>query len=296
MDNHSGVPSDDLTGDAGNMTEEDLAAALGEELPKEEAPEPTAEALEPEAPQFVHEPTGKQFDSEMELLRYESGWKDNKYGNELKEVKAKLEAYEKLLEGAGNEPAQQQQVDPAKQEQILLERALQGTGVNLEEVDPGAYKTIFKMMENMLGMYDTGVASKRYQELQGTVEKITTRAQEAEALNNAGVSIDQVQEVLEKYPQLKALPPTDRVAVIADLTKAQEAKQAAPETGNALRQALQPKSADHVEGSVGTQKVDEGEEGTMREMEAQLTGDDRDFLRQLGAATAAAGPTPWEHD
>jgi hypothetical protein len=285
----------DLSGEAGNMTEAELAAALGEEVPVEEAPapEPAAEAPADEA--WVHEPTGKSFDSEIELLRYESGWKDNKYGNELKETRAKLEAFEKLLDGAGAEPAQAQ-VDPEKQEELLLKRVLDGTGVNLDEVDAGAYKTIFKMIENALGLYDTSVVGKRFDELKGSVEKITTRAQEAEAYNKAGIQTDAVMEVLEKRPYLKQLAPGDRAAVIADLVKAQEAPKAEGESPNALRQALQPDKAGHVEGSAGTQHLDGGEELAERELASKLDGNDRDFLRALGAETAKAGAMPWLAD
>ena len=295
MNNPNGVPSPDLEGEAGNMTEAELAAALGEELPEQPEPEPEA-APEPEpaaeAPVWKHEPSGKEFESELDMLRYESGWKDNKYGNELKEVKAKIEAYEKLMESAGEGPPKQ--IDPEAQEKALLKHALQGTGVDIDEVDAGAYKTILKMIENTLGLYDSTRVETRFKELQGTVEQITTRAQEAQALNQYGITADQVKDVLEKHPQLKALDRADRVAVIADLMKAGEAKKAAPETANPLRQALKPDASSHVEGSAGTAAIESGEASEYAEMAAKLDGNDRDLLRALGAATAAAGPEPWD--
>lgn len=283
----------DLAGEAGNMSEAELAAALGEELPAEEpAPEPAAEAPEPEQPQWVHEPTGKSFESELDLLRYESGYKDNKYGSENKELRAKLEAFEKMIEGVGQQP--EQPVDPKKQEEMIFKAVMEQAGVDLENVEPGAYRQIFKIVEAALGMYDQGVVNKRFADLQGTVEKITTRAQQAEALNAAGITLEQVKDVLEQRPYLKKLDIGEQTAVIADLVKREPPKQGTGESPNALRQALQqPSAAGHVEGSVGTGRLDEGDEGSDRELADKLTGNDRDFLRALGAATAKAGQMPW---
>jgi hypothetical protein len=276
--------------DAEAMSVEELAKALGEEVPQEEStpePEPVVETSEPEPEKFVYDFDGvrREFDSREELLSYESGRKSNEIG----ELRAKLEAFEKLMESSGQEPPKQ--LSAEEQDKRLLAHALQGTGVDINEVDAGAYKTILKMIENTLGLYDSTKVEKRFQEIQGTVEKITTQAEEARALNQYGITKDQVKDVLEKHPQLKALNRADRVAVIADLTKAGEAKKAAPETANPLRQALKPDASSHVEGSA-TNNDPVTEEQAIMKKASELS--DRDLLKWLGEETAK-GPKPWDN-
>lgn len=224
-----------------------------EELVAPKAPKAEAPA---EEEKFVYDYDGvhKEFNTREELLAYESGRKSNEIG----ELRARLEAYEKLVEGAKDAPPQQ--MDPSKQEEMIFQAAMKQAGVDLDQVDPGAYKTIWKIFEAGLGMYDQGVVNKRFSDLQGTVEKITTRAQEAEALNAAGITAQQVKQALEKHPSLKALAPGERVAVIADLVQREAPQKGTGESPNALRQALQkPSASGHVEGSVGSAPPDDYE-------------------------------------
>lgn len=248
-----------------------------------------AEAVEPapEVEKFVydHNDVRKEFDTREELLGYESGQKSNEIGDlrqKLAELKAKSDAYEAMAPGKESAP----QVTAEEQQKRLMSAMMDGTGIDLSKVDdPASFQLIAKMIENSLNLYHDSVATPELGKVRTRVDEITTRTQEAEALHAAGIQVTDVQKILEKHPGLTALPPKDRVAVIASLVSGQ-----GKEPTNDLRNALQPSVADHVEGSAVNESTLSGEQALMKKASEMS---DKDLLTYLGNQTAK-GSMPWE--
>ena len=251
MSDAQGLPLTDLVEGAefkpevsGDVAE--LEALLSGVEPVAATPEatPETETPAPAEPEWRHGPTGKVFDSELELLRYESGAKSNEIG----ELRAAVEMVDKLAaqapeQGAGPPPSQEQM------EKNLLKLAF--PNVPDEQLSDPAYKQIAKGMENLIGAYD-GIVEKRLAGMQSAMDAMQSATAERTAISDSGMDRQTIKDTLEKHPGLKALPIKDQVAVIRAIAE----KGAGDEPANPLRSALQPDAAGHVEGSVGSPPPD----------------------------------------
>jgi len=242
-----------------------------EAMESEEDPGPETSVTEHESakPEWIHEPSGKEFETELDLLRYESGWKSNKMG----ELRAQVEMIDKLAaQGKGESQNQPNQLTQEQMERNLVNLALQGTGIKADEADP-AYATIARMTENLIGAYD-GIMEKKLAALQTKLDNFEAQTNESNAIAGAGIDRKTIENILEKHPGLKAMPINDRVAVIAAL-----AKGAGEQPTNALRDKLRPDPASHVEGSVGSASPEEYEGNINKTFFAMS---DKDQLKALG--------------
>lgn len=216
-----------------------LGVDAGDIMGKEPAPEPVQES----EPEFIHEPSGKSFKSAEELYRYESGWKDSKYGEEIAKLRDRLEALtsEKRGEESNTPQPAQNDIDVMRQiwqdadEEVLNHEYAKFVYKGLKALDNGVTQQMHKIME-------------RIAEIDGRFEEANVRSQ-------AGIDAKIEHELLSKHPSLKALPIKDRVAVIAELAKAAGAGESqAPKPKRPIPQAT---PEDHVESSARNLPVSE---------------------------------------
>lgn len=220
----------DLLARMGIEVEAELETADSEAGEGDEAQEPETEA----APQkFVHEMTGKEFDSELELLRYDSGYNNSKHGERIKALEAQLEETRaKLDKGDGDKGAQSDREVMQKLWKDYSEDVL----------NEGAAKFVWdgiKGYDQMLSGVVNGL-TERIAALEGQIR-------EERELSTAGVERSEMQKLLEKHPGLKALSPEERVAVMQDM-KAGKGKAETP-TPTPAPSVPKATAEDHVEGS-----------------------------------------------
>lgn len=217
---------------------------------------------------WVHEPTGREFDSELDMLRFETGWKSNQIG----ELRAANEVYEKT--SAQEESSETPQISPSELDKQLVAIALQNTGIDPDDAGE-QFKLVAKMSDNILNAYHVGMRQE-LEKLGQRIEQMQTASEESQRIADVGLTREAVQDVLKKHPGLAALPPEQRVAVVADLARMQ---QKGEEPKSTLHQRLQPDAASHVEGSVSSTPPDEG-----RDPFAKFWGlTEKDKLRALGS-------------
>ena len=231
---------------------EQLAAAFGLEDVKEDtsdldkfyaeagkpAEEPEAKVEDPVEPvaaqSWVHEPTGREFDNELDYLKYNSGWTADKLGTENKELRERIEA-----EKAERAP---QSKTPDRKE--LMEHLW--PDLDPELYDDNVMKLMYQGLDKAAGMISTQARSEldavkaELQALRSGVENERVRAQ-------FGVEPSQEQKLLEKHPSLKAMAPQDRMAVMRDLLSSQQPERATTRLADKIP-AQRPE--DHVESSV----------------------------------------------
>ena len=268
----------EISGDVAEL--HDLLA--GKKPVKEPVAEPETEP-EPVAEQeWIHEPTGKAFKTEGELAIHESGYKSNQIG----ELRAQLKAAEEIAVAKGEQPkAEPPTLTQEQMEKNLLTLALRDTGVKVDDAD-SSYGLVAKIAENLIGAYD-GVVGEKFNEMKARLDAFESASTEQTALQASGLDMAKIQSTLEKHPYLKLLKPKERLAVIADLASKGSGEK--PPT-NALRDALQPNVADHVEGSANIESV-ESQESAIMKRAADMS--DEDLLRFLGEETAKGG-MPWD--
>ena len=224
--------------DGPNELEEFYAEAEKEIRKEHPEPEPAQATEQKEEKQvWVHEPTGREFESREDYLEYNSGWTADKLGNENKELRERLERLEK---GESRGESQQQPIEP---KQVMKE-----IWPNLDEdmYDDPAVKMMYQGLEKAAGLMQQQFDSKLnelkqgYEGLQSKLEAERVRAQ-------FGVAPDVEQKLLEKHPGLKALPPQDRLAVMKDLVASNgQAERPSPKLADKVPSV---KAEDHVEGS-----------------------------------------------
>ena len=288
MGHEQGVPLPDLVdGESpkfevtGNPSE--LMKLLEDGPVKPKAVEVTEPAAEPE---WIHEPSGKGFETELDMLRYESGWKSNKMG----ELRAQVEMIDKLAARGEQPKAESPTLTQEQMEKNLLKLAF--PNIPDEQLEDPAYKQIARGMENLIGAYD-GIVGEKFNALQSKLDKFEARNTEQTALQASGLDMAQIKNTLEKHPHIGDIKDVNaRLAVIVALNNGvgEQLKT------NPLRNALQPNPADHVEGSSSTGQLNHSEADLDSAIAEKLNGNDRDFLRALGDATRAAGDMPWLHD
>jgi hypothetical protein len=221
----------DAANDVGEL-DEFFKDAMGSE------PE-TAEPVAEKAPaKFVHEPTGREFDSEVDFLRYDAGWKNDQWGRKFKELEERF--------SSAPEPKA-----PASEQKSLTKRELID---KLFANQPEEYRSnpvaefVLEGIDNALAIYG-GQQQQVIQGLQETVAKLEGRLQESSLRAQYGVDQSVEQKLVEKHSWLKGISdPAARMAAMKDLI----GKQAAPETVSPKLMDRVPRRAaeDHVEGSV----------------------------------------------
>ena len=207
---------------------------MQEETPVEQAGVAQADGDEVSNESFVHEPTGKVFKSEIELLKYNNGYDVQRLGEANKELRESLAELRGRVEQAatsGNQqpPNLKRQVWPKASDDVLN--------------DPAA-DFILEGLEGAAGMILQQTRADN-QKLTEQVEALQRQFEETTARSNSGIDSVAEQRVLEKHPGLKALPVADRMAMIKDLLGASASK-----TGSGkLLEKISAHPADHVEGS-----------------------------------------------
>lgn len=230
-------------GDIGNVAKS-LGVSVDEITDEEMTGEPaqSAEPVIEEEAQWVHEPTGKTFDSEQALLKYESGWKDTRYGEEIAKLREKMEE----LQAGRKEVAEQ----PVAQDIDIMKRIWEGMPDDVLEQEYA--KFVFKGLKAL----DQGVTNQMQRVMQ-EIASLKQGMEEASARNSVGIDAAVEQEILGKHPGLKALPFKERMAVISEMAGAKKPGESPKPKAPAVPR---PTAADHVEGSVQSTPMTEGDQ------------------------------------
>ncbi len=222
---------------------EAILEALGAEMPAGDG-----EKVEEEKPKFVHEPTGKEFDNEVEFLKYDAGWKNNEWGKRVSELEQKLEQIAKT-------PKKEEEA-PAPKSKKEIKKMLWPDRPD-ETLDDPFTDFLLEGLDSALTLNNQQLVGQISQ-LQETVAALQSRLEETSARTELGVDGSVEQKILEKHPYLKALSPRERVAVIADMAKA-EGKAETPKPKS--KQVPQQRAEDHVEGSALSAPAEEADAG-----------------------------------
>ena len=254
---------------AGTMTEQHEQApdpVLAEWTAQAEpAPEQQPEV---KSEQWVHEPTGKAFDNELDMLRYESGWKSQQHGEELKKLREQVE-------GLGKQPEQkpEQQAQPSKDD---LKKMFFPNLSESDRDDP--------LVDIMLeGVLNAGEAQYRvYQqslgELKGELAALKQSMESSSLRTKSGIDETKEAEMLKQYPELADLPLAGRISVLKRLNgELESAAQAAPKP---------PRAGEYVEGS-SARSEQPTEDSFARKFDK--LGNEKDELKVLGSMWAKSG-------
>lgn len=209
----------------------DLSDFFGEAA---KAPE---SAVVPEPQKFVHEPTGKEFDSEVEFLRYDAGWKNDQWGRKFKELE------ERIGQKAETPKAEAEVKQLTKRD--LIEKLWPNQPQ--EYKDNPVAEFMLEGIDNALAIYG-GQQQQVIKALQETVSRLEGQLQETSLRSQYGVDPQVEQKLTEKHTWLKGISdPAARMAAMKDLIGSQKA----PETVSPkLADRVPRRSAeDHVEGS-----------------------------------------------
>lgn len=242
-----GLADEEDLGDAGEffelVREREAETRKADDQPKEQVEEEEAER-----PTWVHEPTGREFDNELDYLRYNSGWTADRLGTENKELRERLEKLESQRNGGQQNQGGQQTPD---RKQIMKQI---WPDLDEETLNDPAMRTIYQGLERTAEIIQQS-ALQREESLKGEIAALKSQLEEQGVRSQYGVSPDIEQKILEKHPYLKSLGPKERLAVIADLHPAKKApEQGSPKLADKIPQR---KAVDHVEGSV-SEGVPEG--------------------------------------
>lgn len=245
----------------------DLSSFFDEAAKTPEAPETVTEVKK-----FVHEPTGKEFDSEVDFLRYDAGWKNDQWGRRFKELEEKIAERQEA-------PKPQGEVKQLTKKD-LIERLWPNQPQ--EYRDNPVAEFMLEGIDNALAMY-SGQQQQVIQSLQETVKRLEGQLQETSLRSQYGVDPAVEQKLTEKHAWLKGISdPAARMAAMKDLIGSQKA----PETVSPkLADKIPRRSAeDHVEGSAASSPPD------ALDLESKFDKlDDRKKLSLLGQMLAKDG-------
>lgn len=267
----------DDSGDVDPGTDVDLGQFFKEAAP--EQPETVAE----EAPaKFVHEPTGKEFDSEVEFLRYDAGWKNDQWGRKFKELE------ERIGQKAETPKAEAEVKQLTKRD--LIEKLWPNQPQ--EYKDNPVAEFMLEGIDNALAIYG-GQQQQVIKALQETVSRLEGQLQETSLRSQFGIDPTIEQKLTEKHSWLKGISdPAARMAAMKDLV----GKQGAPETVSPklADKIPQRKAADHVEGSAVSSPPDQDADFTSKfdkADEGQQLGILKSLIRKTGEF---GGWTPYD--
>lgn len=233
------------------------------EEPKPEAAETPVEG----APRFVHEPTGREFDNELDYLKYNSGWTADKLGTENKELRERLERLE-----TGSQ--QKQEAPVAGREEIMKQI---WPDLDEETLKDPALRTIYQGLERTAEIMQSA-ALQREEALKGEIMSLRSQVEGDRVRAQFGVDNEVEQRILEKHPGLKAMPDKERLAVIAEMSRATRAAETS--SPKLMDKIPQRKAEDHVEGSVSKSVPDSDNEGALEDKLFAM--DDKDRLSVFG--------------
>jgi hypothetical protein len=225
-------------GDSPNAEADDFFA----EVERSRQPQEEPEAVEEEPQKWVHEPTGKEFDSEVEYLRHDSGFNNDKWGKrfqELEERIAKATSRENSAEKPNNE------ANPLTKEE--LKKKLWPNQKDEYREDPVA-DFVLEGLDNALSIA-LGPLQQQLQKSQETVQRLESQLQETGLRSEYGVDAKTEQKLIEKHEWLASIPDAkSRMAAMKHLLAQTETG----ETPKKLADKLPQRSAaDHVENSAG---------------------------------------------
>ena len=202
------------------------AAGIGEQV---------ATPAVPSATPHVHEPTGKQFETEIDLLKYDSGYNNQKFGQANAELREQLANVKGQLEaGAPNNTAPtaeslKQQLWPTKSAEALA--------------DPAA-DFVLEGMNSMAAMMQAQFKAQ-IDAVQAENAGLKETLARTDARNQHGVKRDVESKILQEHPSLAQLPPNEAMAVIRALAD----KQGGDANPSSLAAKLTANAAEHVEGT-----------------------------------------------
>lgn len=278
---------ENLARELGMETSSDTGGELEEffkdfqETADEEVVEEPQEQKEVEEPQkWVHEPTGKEFDSELEYLKYNSGWTTDKLGTENKELRERLERLENSQNGQQAEP---QKYDEKEVMKLIWE------DLDEETLNDPAMKLFYKGLDRTAGILQQQFDEKltalkgEYDQLRASLEEDKVRAQ-------FGVEPSIEQKILEKHPSLKQLPAKERMAVMKELVASkQEPERASRKLADKLPQQ---RAEDHVENSAQSVPPESTIQAVEKKLDELGTGKNAESV--LGSLFQGLGdPADW---
>lgn len=207
---------------------------------------------------FVHPPTGKEFGSEEELIRYENGWKSNK----ISELEKQLER----LSGRMDERDKQPQGESPQQPDARAIKKQLFPNLSDDDLDDPIVETMYQGLDRVAGMMQQQ-ATQREQALLAQIEELKGGFEETRARQEHGIDSDtekKMQDFLQKNPVLgeafKGASPAKRVAMMAEL-KSVVGGGLGGSAGQQAKAVPTPRASDHVEGSAmsapaGTEDLD----------------------------------------
>lgn len=222
-----------------------------------------------EAPKWVHEPTGKEFDSEVDFLRYDAGWKNDQWGKRFQELESRLSG------GDGGKSEQTEQKKPLTKAEI--KRAL-WPDQKEEILDDPAFDVFVEGLDNALSLYGSQ-QNQVISQLQKQVETLQGQLQETSLRTQYGVDPQTEQKLVEKHAWLQGLPADKRMAAMKDLLG--QAK--APETDSRklINKVPQRNAADHVEGSASIVEVPSTDDARTDKFDKLSDKDQLGVLRRM---------------
>jgi len=188
--------------------------------------------------QYVHEPTGKVFNTENEYLKYNNGYDVQRLGERATAAELALAELKGRVE-SGTQPHKA----PSKMD---LKRQL-WPNASEESLNDYASDFILEGVENAVGVVMQGTQAElaKRDEL---IARLSSQLEETAARANSGVDAAVEQRILQKHPGLAALPVAQRMAMVKDLAGVTPANAGPGKLLNRISTAGNP--ADHVEGSL----------------------------------------------
>lgn len=259
--------------DAGRSALERMGFEVPPELAGESKPSKSEAQSEPaptpaeEPKKWVHELTGKEFDSEIELLRYDSGFNNQRHGETIKALREELDGLKTKVEDRPAEP----QHAPSDEE---IMRSL-WEGYDEEALDSASAKFVYQGIKK----YDQNVGNV-INSLREEIKAVRAEIENQRTLSSSGVDVSELEKTLNEHPYLKKLSFQEQVAVMKEL-RGGKRESAKPE--RAPRETPQPSAEDHVESSAVSSPPDDEETGFNRWLNNDFK--QKDVNDQLGTLT-----------
>jgi len=207
---------------------------------EEASPEHTGGGAETSQPQeWVHEPTGKTFDNELDYLRYNSGWTADRMGTENKELRERLDSLE-----AKKAETPEQNNGPVSREDL---KKMLWPNASDDIRNDALSDHMLDGIDNALAIYGKQL-EQRYAPMMDELQQLRQQFTEASLYQENGLSRSQEQKLAEKHSWLGQITdPQARVAAMKDLIQ----REGGPETASPklADRIPQRKAEDHVEGS-----------------------------------------------
>lgn len=220
-----------------------------------------AENTSTQTPNYSDEESGKQFQDELSYLRWKTGNDGRKWGGEKAQFLQRIEALSKKTEETVTRPVQTQTQAPditkmpRAQIRDVVRKSLFEDDDKAWDPVADAFITFGEMMGNSWTSQSNQITER--------IASLEKRLEESSARQTAGVDPEIEQEILSKHPDLAALQPKARMAVLKDMAQVRKIVAQKPQAQTQARQA-----EEYVEGSA-------------RSIPAPSSGDfERDFSKR----------------